>query len=229
MRVSQYLESVSDSVIFANVRLMPRGIGAIWEWGAGVGFAMVERLLGGEASFDHEARHLTGIELTISRKLTEQFTENLAFALDGPQSEYEFGMATGDADRLTIGAPTDLLVHVAMELGFDGGSGPFSLAYPLTDWKRPEEETATRAPVASEQMARMLDDAAVEMRVELGQASLTLEEISSIQPNDVIRLDQRVDQDVVLRVAEQARFTGKPGKVAGHRAVRITRVLEEET
>jgi len=62
----------------------------------------------------------------------------------------------------------------------------------------------------------------VSITAQLASAALTLEEVMSLRPHDVLLLDKAIDEPVELIVEGRALFHGQPAKSAGQHAVVIT-------
>src|SRR5690606_41595752 len=57
--------------------------------------------------------------------------------------------------------------------------------------------------------------------VVLGEARLTVRELLSLEPGDVLQLEQRVDQPLAVHVGDRPFFLGSPGEASGRLAVRL--------
>ena len=63
----------------------------------------------------------------------------------------------------------------------------------------------------------------------LGNVEMTLKDISQLQIGDVVRLDQGVKDEVTVSIDNQVKFRGHPGLVGKKKAVKITKVVSEDT
>lgn len=72
-------------------------------------------------------------------------------------------------------------------------------------------------------LQRHLEETPVTLRVVLGRSCLTLQEILSLEPGDVLQLDQRVDEPLPVEVGESTFFLGRPGEASGRLAVQLER------
>ena len=62
----------------------------------------------------------------------------------------------------------------------------------------------------------------------LGSARLKLGDLRAVQPGDIVQLDKRVQQDLLLRIKGHTKFAGKLGNFRGHKALHITREAEPD-
>lgn len=109
---------------------------------------------------------------------------------------------------------------------------PFAALRPLLQDMAPEKILMTGigpAPAAQAAPAPRgaLLSAPVSLKVILGRIDIKLKDLNGLAPGDVLRLDARPDDEVVVEVEQQARFAGKPGRAGKLLGVQITRKLEE--
>ncbi len=74
----------------------------------------------------------------------------------------------------------------------------------------------------SRAMLEHANEMSVSVRVNLGDVRLTLEELMSLAPNDVLLLDRMAGEAIDIEVEGQPLFRGRPAKSAGRNAVVIT-------
>jgi flagellar motor switch protein FliM len=67
----------------------------------------------------------------------------------------------------------------------------------------------------------------VDVKVELGNSVITVGEMLALSRGDVIVLDKKVNEELVIRVDTQEKFYGLPGKKNNNLAVRVTEAVEE--
>jgi len=76
-------------------------------------------------------------------------------------------------------------------------------------------------------LTRNVNNAPVEMRAILGQTTIRLQELLSLQVGDLITTDKPIEKDVLIQVEGRNKFTGQVGQFRGNKSVRITRVCNE--
>ncbi len=77
-----------------------------------------------------------------------------------------------------------------------------------------------------ESNVRIMD---VEMRAELGQTNLLLNDLVNLEEGDVILLNQRKDEPIKVYVGDESKFTAFPGKAGNRRALRVMKVHNTDT
>ena len=68
----------------------------------------------------------------------------------------------------------------------------------------------------------------VPIRAVLGKSSISVGDFTSLQTGDVIRLDNRVDNELSVYVGNLKKFMAVPGSSKDKYAVRVTSILGEE-
>ncbi|MFN3782034.1 MAG: flagellar motor switch protein FliM, partial [Candidatus Kapaibacteriota bacterium] len=63
---------------------------------------------------------------------------------------------------------------------------------------------------------------------ELGKTSITVKELLELKVGDIIRLKNKITDEIIISVAGKKKFAARPGMVDGKKAVKILRLLREE-
>ncbi len=82
--------------------------------------------------------------------------------------------------------------------------------------------------VVRERYEERLRGITVEMRAELGRSRLPISELMLLQEGDVIPLERRVDEPILVFVGKHEKFTAVAGKAGKYRALRVLEVIEEQ-
>jgi flagellar motor switch protein FliM len=83
--------------------------------------------------------------------------------------------------------------------------------------------TETRSMLESE-----LEDLTLPLSVLIGQTKLTIRDLLQLQQNDVLVLEKPVESDLIVQVGGKTKMGGKSGMVGRKKAVKVTRIIEEE-
>jgi flagellar motor switch protein FliM len=65
----------------------------------------------------------------------------------------------------------------------------------------------------------------LELIVELGTSSITIEEFLTMGIGDVIQLDKKINEPLILKIGDIPKFTVQPGKLKKKMAVQIIESL----
>lgn len=200
-------------------------------------FSFLDRLLGGSGVPLNVLRQLTEVEKQIMQrimigiidKLRESWQNivDLAPVIELIESNPQFAQ---------IASPTSVVIAVAVELKVHDITGmlhiciPYNTVQSIThkfraaSWFTSErnEPPQTQVEVITEQVR------AVHLPVvaELGSAKVTLEDVVGLQPGDLIITDQRIKDDLKIKVGNLIKFKARPGILGKKMAVSITEVID---
>jgi len=231
----EFITSLPNPTCLSIFSMKPLEGLAILEINPVLVFVIVDRLLGGSGQAPKEIRELTEIEneiiLTVISMALEKFQDTwkhvseLNCRLEGRESNPQFAQTTSLTDNV-------LLITLNVEIGEN--TGMVSLCIPM----------ATLAPVlgnlsaqkwiasgqqsagADERCGRYLEDTKVQLRVVLGKAEMTLNELIGVERGDVVVLNRHADDEVVVSVENVPKFLARPGRVSGRCGVEIVRPIQ---
>jgi flagellar motor switch protein FliM len=128
---------------------------------------------------------------------------------------------------------------LTIELNIQGVTGtmsifiPFNTLKPITNVLNPHIWIAGRKeqqqdPVARQLAIQTVMKAIIPVKVILGNADLTLEDLLKLSVGDVIELDKNIDSPMVVQVANKKQFYARVGKSGKHLGVQISGVYREQ-
>jgi flagellar motor switch protein FliM len=215
----EYLRSINQSV-FTIMSLPPLTGQAVLEVEFGLVFTMIDRMLGGPGRAIGRTV-LTDIERPLVVQIIERMFAGLKSAWEGvvivnPGIE---GMETS-AQFVQIAPPNDIVVTILFEVKIGNQRGAMSLCIPylvlkpITTKLSAQKWFSTGSRKDNQASKRLLShqvhQAQVECAIHLGNANLAVQDFLSLQPGDVVRLDQRTNADIRLKIGDLAKFEGRP-------------------
>lgn len=73
-----------------------------------------------------------------------------------------------------------------------------------------------------QKMIQKLNTSKVDLSVLFGSCNLTLEEFLDIKEGDIIRLENKTEEDLVVKINEEKKFFARPGTLKNNVCVKIT-------
>lgn len=231
----EYLRSINQSV-FTILSLPPLSGQAVLEIEFGLVFSMIDRLLGGPGRSLNRSV-LTEIEQPLVRSMIERMFYTLKTAWEGvvmvnPGIE---GMETS-AQFVQIAPPTDIVVSILFEVRVGNQRGAMSLCIPymvlkpittkLSAQKWFASSNRRQSPTSRKMLAQQIQRSAVDCSVRLGKTKVMISDFLRLKPGDVLRLDQKVENDLTLCVSNRAKFRGKPALSGKKYVFNVTENLE---
>lgn len=215
----EYLRSISQSV-FTVMSLPPLTGQAVLELEFGLVFSMIDRLLGGPGS-SIKRTNLTDIERPLVRQCIERLFHALKGAWEGvvvvnPGIE---GLETS-SQFVQIAPPNDIVVTILFEVRLGQQRSAMSLCIPylllkpittkLSAQKWFVNSNRRHSPANRRMLSHQVERTAIDASIQLGKARLRMREFVSLQPGDIIRLDQRTDADLTLLLGNVPKYGGRP-------------------
>ncbi|MEW6235667.1 MAG: flagellar motor switch protein FliM [Candidatus Omnitrophota bacterium] len=233
----EFIRSIPNPTSLNVINMDPLEDKSLIELSPTLSFPVIDRLMGGAGNVFKKNRELTEIEQTIIEKvlyrafdcLHEAWANVIPLNLSLEQSE------TNPQLLLQQYLPSEMVIMMTFEvtLGEISGTLSFCIPYPTlepiagqlssTSWY-----SATKKEL-SEEHAEVLYDRLRRVHIPIvayaGAAQMTLRELLDLKEGDVVQLNKRTDEDVVIQIGNEYRYFAKPGKKRGHKAVKITKII----
>ena len=237
---SEFIHSLPSPTCFKLLSAPPLAGQMCLEISPLIVFPIVDRLLGGtNAELFIPQRPLTVIELRLIGRIIDRALENLAEAwADIIKVQFAVTGSESNPHLVQIVAPNEVVVVIGFEIKIGARAGTMSICIPFNviepvisklgtqswnSYSNRQRNTDREACVT-----RNLRHASVEARAYLGETELTVGDLLSLAPGDIIRLDKTVDRGFVLRVEGCNKFVGRLGQMRHNRALQITGTAEPD-
>lgn len=238
---SEFANSIANPAILGIIDFNPLEGQVILDFSSDVAFTMIERVLGGSASAGGtaEKRGLTEIEMTLIRSIIMKFINllkdpwnniiELRPKLDTIETNSQFAQVI---------SPSESVALITLRLKIGETEGMINLCYPhyvlepiLPNLSSKLWFTTTGKKKLTDEeknsLEKQVQKTKVDVKVELGNSVITVGEMLALSRGDVIVLDKKVNEELVIRVDTQEKFYGLPGKKNNNLAVRVTEAVEE--
>lgn len=203
-------------------------------------FSIIDRLLGGRGQPIKENRELTEIEQKIIERyitlVLEVLKESwqritpLDFKLESRETNPQFTQ---------IVAPGETVVLIAFEIKAGQGSGIMSICIPYVILAPLAVKLSAQHWISASQkegnnkenlslLRSNLERTKIDFTALLGTTTMTIQDLIRLQVEDVICLDTTIDDKLVLKVGNLAKFYGYPGLQGRKKAMRIVSKIDEE-
>jgi len=203
-------------------------------------FPIVDRLLGGtNTDIFIPQRPLTAIEMRLVSRIIDRALKNLSEAWSElVEVAFEVAGSESNPHLVQIVAPNEVVVVIGFEIKVGARAGtmsiciPFNVIEPVIGKLATQSWLAyTRGTTSSDQLRCVKHNlrlAQVGVTAYLGQTRMTVMDLLSLAPGDIIRLDKLVERDLILQVRGQNKFAGRLGQLRGNKAFQITRQADGE-
>jgi len=238
MTYGGFVNSMSAPTLINIVTMEPLDGNVLLEVNLPLACSMIDRLVGGPGTHRPRLRELTEIEHALMSGATETLLSALSEAWAGVFSvSFHVSGSETNPRFAQVVAPSEIVVLISFEMRVGDASGLVSLCIPypvlepavgsLTAQSYFSGGTDGSSPEARKEIERELGPVNVPLSVELGAAELSLEDLISLGPGDVIPLGVPPTAEVAVRVGERHAFVAQPGRRGRRTAVQITRQVAD--
>ena len=236
---SEFTNSLSNPVILGIVDFQPLNGDIIIELASNLGFAMIDRMLGGQGQPLDKARDFSEIEMIILEKLMvvcmQLMREPWKNVIDiNPVME----RIETNAQFAQVIAPSDMIAIVTMNVKIGDVEGHMNVCLPFFTLEDVMDKLNTKYWFStmqkestenySESLEAMLKRVDVPVRAVLGKSLVSVNDFINLQLGDVIRLGTGVALEMDVYVGNIKKFTALPGSNGDKYAVRVMSVIREE-
>ncbi len=236
---SEFTNSLANPVILGIVSFQPLNGNIMVELGSNLGFAMVDRLLGGQGDALDKSRDFSEIEMSLVEKmmavcislLREPWKNVLDLnpVLERVETNPQFAQ---------IIAPTEMIAIVTLNIRIGEVEGLMNVCLPYFTLESIMDKLNTKFWFSTmqdssdedytEHMQDMIQHVSVPIIAKLGDSSISVLDFVNLQIGDVIRLSSKVDEEMDIFVGNIKKFKALPGATKKSYAVRVTEIIREE-
>ncbi len=236
---SEFSNALSNPVILGIVNFAPLNGTIILDLATNLGYAMLDRMLGGSGIPLEKNRDFSEIEMTIMQKILVMLTQllrepwktvvDISPVLNRMETNSQFAQVIAPNDMIAI---ITLNMKIGDVEGFMNVCLPFFTLEDVMDklntkywFSTMQENRGENYESYIESLIRRVD---IPVRAVLGKSTIAVSDFINLQVGDCIRLDAKVDNDMDVYVGNLRKFTALPGANGDSYAVRITSVVREE-
>lgn len=200
-------------------------------------YALVDSFFGGadRPYTKIDGKDFTPIELSIVRKVVELAIHDLENAWASVEKiGCSFVRTEVNPQFVGIVPPTDVVIASTFDVELENATGTISMVIPYATIEPIKQKLSTGFQVESDQtdkklwtaiIKEQLMDTELEVRVNLGETSILLEDLMGLKVGDVIPLTQDATGELDINVENVKKFKGYYGNHHGTTAVQVTRPI----
>ncbi|MBP9996734.1 MAG: flagellar motor switch protein FliM [Lachnospiraceae bacterium] len=236
---SEFSNALSNPVILGIVNFKPLQGQIIIELAPNLGFAMIDRMLGGQGVPIDKERDYSDIELIILEKIMVVCMQlmkdpwknvvDIEPFLERIETNPQFAQIIAPNDMIAI---ITLNVKIGDVEGFMNVCLPFLTVENVMDKLNTKFWYSTMKESSDEDYSRYVEALIrrvdVPVKAVLGQSRITVNDFVNLQCGDIIRLDTKADDELRIYVGNIKKFMAMPGKQDDNYAFRVTSVIREE-
>lgn len=232
----EFIRSIPNMTLLNIFEVPPLDGNIIMEVNPNVAYSMLDRLMGGVGDGPGKVDNMTEIETKILTNLFERSFDNLREAwsgiieIDPFLSEMEV-----NPQFLQMISPNETVVVISFNIVIGESSGMINICIPhvvlepivpnlsVRYWMQTNKKEPT--PEQSIILEKRLKQASLPLTTELGKGSMSVEDFLYLQVGDVISLDRKIEDPLIVKVGDIPKFTAQPGHLRNRMAIQIIDIL----
>ncbi|MBP5332000.1 MAG: flagellar motor switch protein FliM [Lachnospiraceae bacterium] len=236
---SEFSNALSNPVLLGIIDFSPLVGNIIIEIADNIGYAIVDRMLGGNGIPLEKSRDFSEIELVIIERIFTVVT-NLLMEPWANVVELQPRLQRIETNSLfaQIISPSEMASIITMNMKIGNIEGminvclPYEVLEPVIDklntkyWYSTVKVSDTTA--YHNQIEVAIAKARIPIKCELGRSTISLNDFINIQKGDIIKLNTKTSDELCVYVGNIKKFLALPGTSSDSYAVRISQIIREE-
>ena len=235
----EFSNALSNPVLLGIINFAPLQGNIIIEMATNLGYAIVDRMLGGRGDALEKSREFSEIELLIIERIlivcVNLLIEPWENVIDiHPHLE----RIETNSQYAQIISPSEMIAIVTINVKIGTVEGLMNVCLPYITLESVIEKLNTRYWYAiiqnhdetdyTDAIESLIQKAEVPVKAVLGKSNISVSDFATLQPGDIIRLERTVEDELDIYVGIIRKFTALPGSSGDKYAVRVTSVIREE-
>lgn len=236
---SEFANALSNPVLLGIVDFAPLTGTMLMELAPNLGYAIIDRLLGGAGTALDKKRDFSEIELTILERIISICIDLLREPwknvveinprLEKIETNSQFAQVISPSEMIAI---ITLNLKIGEVEGLMNVCLPFITLEPVMDKLNTKYWYSTmkdkQESVYGPKIETLIAKTAVPIKAVLGNSTISVNDFANLQRGDIIKLDSGIEDELTVFVGNIGKFKALPGSVSNNYAVRVTSIIREE-
>lgn len=230
----EYNNSLPDSLITAVIDIDSINGTILMDMSNSITYALVERMLGGSLeSAIIPDREFTEIEIALMERVFKKICMFIEESfVDIPNTKVKLNQIETNTRFIKAIRIEEVVEVIVYNVSIGSINGTITICAPYTcvdsvlsnlENINKKAKTGIISDEAKREMLSELSNTFIDVCAELGTVNLPLKEVMNFQPGDVIKLDKKVGNPVLVTVNGNKWFLAEPGINKSYKAVRINK------
>ncbi|MDE6024484.1 MAG: flagellar motor switch protein FliM [Lachnospiraceae bacterium] len=235
----EFSNALSNPVLLGVVNMAPLNGNIIIEMATNLGYAIIDRMLGGVGEPLVKSRDFSEIEISILERvfniiidlLREPWVNVVEIApyLERIETNSQFAQ---------IISPTEMIAIITININVGGVEGLMNICLPYITLEDVMDKLNTKYWFATMQdrdeqdyaelIETAINKALIPVSAELGRSSIMVMDFINLQIGDIIKLNKKIEDELDIYVGNIVKFKALPGSSEKNYAVKVTEIIREE-
>jgi len=236
---SEFSNALSNPVLLGVVELDPLHGDILMELASSLGYAIVDRMLGGLGIPLEKTRDFSEIELLIIERIMNVCVNLLREPwANVTEIHPRLQRIETNSQFAQIISPGEMIAIVTINLKIGEVEGLMNICLPFITLEPVMDKLNTKFWYSNMQVRDeatyqdviedLIEHAPISVKAVLGKSRIAVADFVSLVPGDIIRMDREIDQELDVYIGNMRKFTALPGAYGQNYAVRVTSVIREE-
>ena len=234
----EFVRSIPNPTILNVFSLYPLEGNAILEINPNLGFAMLDRLLGGLGNVPEKIRPLTEIEQTVVERVGQRMLDYMQEPW-GSIIEIEPSLERVETNPqfTQLVSPSEIMIIISLEtkmgnlISMMNMCIPFIVLEPIVDKLSVHfyyaSSSSQALPENVDAIRYRLDNTYVPVKILLGRTVITVKDLLGLSVGDVIPLNKNINEELEVIIGQRTKFLGKPGTFGNKYSVQVSQIIKE--
>lgn len=236
---SEFSNALSNPVLLGIVNFAPLQGNIIIEMASNLGYAIVDRMLGGQGESIDKVREFSEIELLIIERIMVVCVNLLVEPWENVVEIHpHLERIETNSQYAQIISPSEMIAIVTINVKIGNVEGLMNICLPFLTLEDVIDKLNTKYWFSN--MTRMDDTdysgtienliqkVQIPVKAVLGNSTISVSDFATLQKGDIIRLNRNVEDELDVYVGNIRKFTALPGESGDKYAVRVTSIIREE-
>ena len=235
----EFSNALSNPVLLGIVNFAPLQGNIIIEMATNLGFAMVDRMLGGKGESLEKIREYSEIELLILERIFVVCVNLLSEPWHNVvETQPRLERIETNSQYAQIISPSEMIAIITINVKIGNVEGLMNICLPFLTVEDVIDKLNTKYWYSNmtqydetdyaDAIELLIRKAQIPIKAVLGSSTISVSDFSMLQVGDIIRLDRKADEELDIYVGNIKKFTALPGSSGDNYAVRVTEVIREE-
>ena len=235
----EYSQALSNPVLLGLIDFSPLEGTIVMELATNLGYAIIDRMLGGAGVSLEKKREFSEIEISIIERIMTICVDMLREPWQNVVDVHPRLTRIETNPQFTqIISPQEMVAIVTMSVRIGDVDGLMNICLPYMTLENVMDKLNTKYWFAAlkekdensyeEAIESLISQSVIPIKARLGSTHLSVTEFVNLQKGDIIKLDAAVGDELDVFVGNIKKFKALPGSASDNYAVRVTSIIREE-
>lgn len=236
---SEFSNALSNPVILGVVSAPPLKGNIIIELASNLGYAIIDRMLGGFGNPLEKNRDFSEIELSIIERIMMVCVEQLREPWQNVEDIHPvLERIETNSQFAQLISPSEMTAIITMNVRIGEIEGLMNVCLPYISLEDVMDKLNTKYwysnmqdrddNVYGEMIESVIQKTEMPLKAVLGKSTISVNDFAHLHIGDIIRLDVKVNDEMDIYVGNIKKFKALPGASGDKYAVRVTSIIREE-